>query len=331
MRVTCSETRYENVAALKIENDAIEAIVVPSIGAKIISLRDRRSGHEYLFRHPRRSLRQPAYAGLYHHYDVSGWDECFPGIGECYYPEEPWRGVAVPDHGELWTLPWQSEFADGVLRQWTYGVRFPYRFERAIDWSGGETLQFSYTVTNQAPIPFPAYWSTHPMLAATPTQRVILPDGIRVRVDSSRGARLGSLLSEHSWPVTRDHSGETVDLSQLGPTNVPWTDKVFSTRLPFGWAALFDEETEDYLAYTFNPAEIPYVGLAVIRGEWPEAGPPVHVVVLEPCTGGPDRVDLAIVRGEHQIVPANGTLSWRFAVHLGQGRKALENLGIPTH
>ena len=39
-------------------------------------------------------------------YDASGFDECFPTIGACAYPEAPWQGVIAPDHGELWTLPW---------------------------------------------------------------------------------------------------------------------------------------------------------------------------------------------------------------------------------
>ena len=80
---------------------------------------------------------RPEYGGAFERYDISGWDECFPSIGQCYYPEPPWHGVVVPDHGELWTLPWHAEPLPDGLRLWTKGVRFPYTFEKRL--ASGET------------------------------------------------------------------------------------------------------------------------------------------------------------------------------------------------
>ncbi len=42
-------------------------------------------------------------------YDIGGFDECLPTISACLYPEPPFAGVMMPDHGEVWALPWKYE------------------------------------------------------------------------------------------------------------------------------------------------------------------------------------------------------------------------------
>jgi hypothetical protein len=321
--VRAQECRVDGLDALRIDNGLLGALVVPELGAKILSLVDLATGREWMARSRRRLVRPP-YGARYAAYDRSGWDECFPGIGEGPYPEHPWAGVVVPDHGELWTLPWRTELVDGVLRQHSHGVRFPYAFERRIDFRGGDRLAFAYAVESHAALPFKALWSAHPMLAASAATRVRLPDGVRVRVDSSRGERLGGYLAEHAWPRTRDAGGRDVALDLMGPPDQAHVDKLFSTAVPAGWCALHDEETDDFFAFAFSPDEVPFVGLAMIRGGWPSDADRDLIAVLEPCNGWPDRLDVAIARGACREVPPGGRLTWRLEVRVGRGRERLE-------
>ena len=63
---------------------------------------------------------------------MSGFDEVFPSIESCYYPVEPWEGVKVPDHGEVWSLPWRYEVHEDSVDLSVHGVRFPYRLQKKI-------------------------------------------------------------------------------------------------------------------------------------------------------------------------------------------------------
>src|SRR5579862_4893411 len=107
-------------------------VILPEIGGKIASLRSEESGTEFLWQDDTRPYRPILYGDDFGNYDASGFDECFPTIGECRYPEFPWEGVTAPDHGELWCTPWRYDLKDEAVRLYAHGVRFPYLFEKRI-------------------------------------------------------------------------------------------------------------------------------------------------------------------------------------------------------
>ncbi|HLZ09110.1 MAG TPA: hypothetical protein VKT80_11015, partial [Chloroflexota bacterium] len=175
-------------------------------------------------------------------------------------------------------------------------------------------------------------WSAHPMLAVTPTMRFLIPDHLDVRVEVSKHGWLGEYLTRHAWPRSRDNDGNPIDLSVVGPASQDHIDKLFSTRLQEGWGAVFDEKSEDYLAFTFSPDAIPFVGVCAIRGRWPTDDDNTLIGLIEPCNGWPDRLDVAIDRGEHQTVPPLGRLSWNLELTIGRGRAGLDEVihGAPA-
>jgi hypothetical protein len=148
---------------------------------------------------------------------------------------------------------------------------------------------------------------------------------VRVRLEVSFTGRLGPLLAEHPWPRTVDRQGREVDLSLVGPEGQGEADKLYTTPVPEGWAALHDGASDQWLAFTFDPAQVPLVGIWANRSGWPSDRPCFNLA-LEPCSGCPDRLDIAIPRGEYQTVPAEGDLAWRLDVHLGRGRDRLERV-----
>ncbi|HUE75220.1 MAG TPA: DUF5107 domain-containing protein, partial [Chloroflexota bacterium] len=129
---TVREMLVDDLPALALESDAIRLVVLPTVSGKMISLVDHSTGREWLWRSPTRRLQPPRYASNFADWDISGFDECFPGIEEGPYPEFPWAGVEVPDHGEWWTLPWNSRVDDGEIVLSLHGVRFPYQVEKRI-------------------------------------------------------------------------------------------------------------------------------------------------------------------------------------------------------
>ncbi len=316
------ETRYEGEPALLYETAAVRMTILPHIGGKVISLVDRATQREWLWRQPGRPLRRPSYGDAYPQYDLSGWDECFPSIGPCLHPDPPWHDVGIPDHGELWSLPWATAPDGPDLVMWASGLRFPYRFERRFH-PDGQALRILYTVTSAAAEPFRCLWSLHPFFAATPTLRILLPEGVRAYVDQSNDDRLGRQGTTHTWPLTGDTRGRTVDLSALGPADEGTIEKLFALGLTAGWVAAIDEATDDYIALTFNPHDLPSVGMAINRGAWP-VDHPAFTAILEPCSGWPDHLSDAVVHGVCATLPPRGALHWQVVLHVGRGTARLQ-------
>ena len=306
----------DGLEAVRITGHDLALQVIPQLGGKISSL--TWNGREVLARNPRKSFRLAKYAAPFADYDASGFDECFPTIGPCRYPEPPLMGIEVPDHGELWSIPWTETPHGGGLCFHVKGIRFPYLFTRWIELPNAGHVRLRYEVTNQVDEPFKCMWSAHPLLALRPGLIIHLPEGVRVRVDWSKQGRLGQLLDEHPWPVTRDTTGHPVDLSKILPESVGLVDKLYTTRLPEGWCALRDPEDGYYVAMLFSPEDIPYVGLSINLGGWPVEGPGYYNLGLEPCNGYPDRLDVAIERGHCMTLPARGSLKWEWNLFVGQ-------------
>jgi hypothetical protein len=305
----------------------VEVAILPDVGGKMVSLRSP-TGREWLWQTPRRPYRTPEYGGAFEAYDIGGFDECFPGIGQGPYPLSPWEGITVPDHGEVWALPWDTAVEGETLVMSVHGVRFPYRLEKRITLTPSEraaaaaVVQLSYRLENLSPFPLRYLWSAHPLFAAHPGMRVELPAGVGARVDWSKGGRLGDLGTRHDWPHTRDSKGGAVSLDVLPQTGAGTADKLYTDRLPAGagesTCALVDPGSGEYVAFRFDPSEVPYVGVWLNMDGWPLEGETCFNVALEPCTGYPDRLDLAIARDEAATLEPRAVNTWSVRLEVGQ-------------
>jgi hypothetical protein len=305
--------RVDDFAATSLVAGDLAVVVVPELGGKLCSIVWQ--GREILARNPLRPVR---YGAPYADFDASGFDECLPSIGPCPYPEAPWNGTEVPDHGEVWSIPWTQGCESGRLRLTAHGVRFPYTFEKTLAVSAAGSIRLDYALTNHAQFPFRYLWSAHPLLALIPGMRIHLPSNTRVRVDWSKGERLGGLLAEHPWPLTYDRAGQEIDLSLILDRTNGSVDKLYTNRLTEGWCALHDPTDGCYVAMLFPSERVPYVGLSINLGGWPVDRPAYYNLGLEPCNGFPDRLDVAVARGDCAVAAPGERRKWHVEIHLGR-------------
>ena len=152
---------------------------LPGIGAKMCSLVYKPAGLELLVQRPNEAYRLAAYDGDYvAQGECSGFDEMFPSIDKCFYEGYPWRGTPIPDHGEVWSIPWAWDDQDGRLHLVTHGVRFPYRLEKWVSFADDETLHTDYRLTNLSPFDFDFMWAAHPMFILEEGAELALPAGV---------------------------------------------------------------------------------------------------------------------------------------------------------
>ncbi len=310
------ESAYKDQAAMTVESDVLAAQFLPGIGSKLASLRIKPLNLELLVQRPEPAYRLQPYDGDYVAGECSGFDDMFPTIDACYYQSYPWKGTPIPDHGEVWSLPWTPTIsADGAeLHLVTRGVRFPYRLEKWISFGGERSLQFKYRLTNESPFAMDYMWAAHMMIEMEEGAEIIMPAGVKhivTRIAFNGGlGQYGDILD---WPVARLPDGSTRDLSKVRPPAVRDADKYFvKGRMPEGWCALTYPSSGFTLKVTFSQDTVPYLGILLNECGWRD----MYNIFIEPCTASFDDLNVAKVRGEGSTVAAGGVVEWSMGIEV---------------
>ncbi|MFI5235365.1 MAG: hypothetical protein ACHQXA_06620 [Gemmatimonadales bacterium] len=284
--------------AIALSNDEIEVVCLPALGGKLSNLR-RHRGREWLWRNPALPLRMPEWGTSYvETADSGGWDECFPTIGPCPMPGAGPDEPPLPDHGELWALPWEhsvSEQAAGaVLMGRVEGRSLPYDLTReVIVPPTGSMLRIDYRLRHRGTAPFPYIWAAHPLLNVQAGSTITLPTVARVTVLAVHGRtdlKVGDIIT---WPL------EGAGAAWTFPGEAGWAVMLAADLGPSGRIEVTDPARGERLEISTSAA--PQVGLWINAGGWApqriDGRSPIAPYVnlgVEPSIGVADRLDRAV-------------------------------------
>jgi hypothetical protein len=256
------------------------------------------------------------YDGCYLKGECSGFDEMFPSIDECYYEDYPWKGTRIPDHGEIWSIPWRYKIENEKLTMEVCGVRFPYRLKKTIYFLESNILRIDYQLLNLSDFNFEFLWAAHSMLVIEEGSEIILPNGVnKVITDISFDGRLGKYGEEHTWPYFIDKDGKEQILNVIRPKSVKNADKYFiKGKMPQGWCALKYSKSNIILAFSFPVDKVPYLSILLNEGGWDN----LYNIFIEPCTASFDRLDVAKLRDEYSSINGNSKFSWHLNLTISE-------------
>jgi hypothetical protein len=303
-----SKSAYKDVAAIKAETERVEALFLPELGGKCASIRDKKSGREFLSRVPGDAYKKLAYDGDYGAAECSGFDDMFPTIDRYYYDRYPWEGVAVPDHGEVCSLEWKHTAENGILHMWTHSPRFGYKFEKTISESN-EGLLIEYKVTNNTQFALDFVYAAHCMIAAEKNGRIILPgvpEGEKAALVFSSGGKRGRYGSPLIW--SNNEKNMTVT-----------PDKTGTEAFKFFFDAPRTEGCCEYLypdgiciSMKYSADKLPYLGIWI---NWHDFHGLCNVA-FEPSSGSFDRPDAARMRGQCSVLKPYAEYAWNIAFNV---------------
>ena len=169
MATPLSELTWDGWPAVRLADPAVSVVVVPDLGGRVVSLRDERSGREWL---TQGSLPGPDEAGMWRREDAVfsgrvsfGWDECLPTVAPCGDPAA--AASLLRDHGDLWGRAAEVRADDGVITTTWTPERWACRFRRRISLEPGGTIRAEYDLVSLMDKPAPLLWSMHPASFAT--------------------------------------------------------------------------------------------------------------------------------------------------------------------
>jgi len=283
-----AKRQFQGFVVYALGNGEVELVVVPELGAKIVSLKNLRTGREWLW-YPKDNLKlfrnEPR--DEFSASPLVGMDECLPTILPC-----SWRGRSLPDHGEAWSQSWQVDenaWQNGVL---TTSIRLktsPFLFQRTIELSGN-AVQFNYKLSNLSSMEEHYVWAIHPLLRLIEGDELDLPESTR------------ALLNDTAW----------IDAITLA---IPKTNcaKVFASPVSEGWAAIKNEIMRDRLEFAWEPKENNALGLWLTRGGWHGH----HHFAIEPTNASDDSLVNATARKQCGTVAGNSFVTWRLFLKVG--------------
>lgn len=279
--------REQGFAVYVLSNRDAEVAVVPELGARIISLKNRRSGREWMW-HPAGGLTlfQNCPGDDFSNGPLVGMDECLPTIEPC-----TWRGRQLPDHGEVWTAAWNVDaeaWKSGVLKTSVRLSVSPFDFERAIELEENE-IRLSYQLANRSPAPEYFLWAMHPLLRLQPDDRLVLPPSTR------------TLMNGATWIDAIDPDVRKGD-----------SCKVLAGPLKAGFAAIRSGHTDDGLEFEWTPAENNGLGIWLTRGGWHGH----HHFAIEPTNSGADALTTAVAREWCGTVDGASNTTWQVRVRI---------------
>lgn len=308
------EAEWYGQPAWILENACLRVVTVPGIGAKIVSIFDKKAQYEWLVNPGGRPFKPVEYGSVFIDQDMSGWDEMFPTIDECVYPGPgPYDGALVPDHGEVWSLPWcVDKAAVGELRLSVNGRALPYRLTRSMTLVADRTFHLGYELVNTGDAPFAGLWAAHPQFRVSERTEIRLPADIRQVVNVKDVKEWGATGLVYTWPEATTQQGQPVRLDRVVPATERRYRKFYT--LPDQavlWAAL--QEGSNWLRFEWDPQKVPYLGIWVDEGGF-NLKP---TVALEPSTGFYDILTLAVENGRIPTIAPGEQHTWHLTVQIG--------------
>ncbi len=317
--------RYKDQDAVVLEGDEARAVILPRWGAKLASLVHKASGTELLWQNPGEAYRQTGYAGDYGDAEFSGADEMFPTITRCHYESAPWSGVELPDHGEVWSLPWESEVSAASLCLKVHGVRLPYILEKEVSLEGCR-LMSRYRATNPTDFPLDFVWTSHPLFNTAPGMEFIVPSGMDRVLNSVPGPVLPTYGESLAFPEARPRGGKAVRLDRMPPRSpTGWQKYWFAEPVTEGWCMLHDPASKLSIGLAWPREEVPYLGMWLNEGGW--AGQ--YNIAPEPATAAMDRLDASRLWGMGSSLAPRSSREWWLSISLAAGARprAMDSAG----
>lgn len=314
MNISVYESQYKGQKCINLDSGNLVVKILPFLGGKIQSIYDKNKNKEYLYQSPGEDYKKSEYDTLFENGDFSGFDEMFPSISECFYPSGPWRGIKVPDHGEVWSIPWDYRIENNCVFTSVYGVRFPYKLERKVEFVECNSIRISYKAINLSNFDFEFLWAAHPLFNCSENTRILLPKSVNKIINTVPSKRLGEFGEIHNWPLTRTPDGQEYDMSEVSPEHSRLYEKYYVYgKVKEGWCALYDSKNGDVIGLSFPVNKVPYLGFWINEGGYGGQ----YNAALEPCIGALDRIDTAKQWNQVGIIEAKSEVDWFLNIVFG--------------
>jgi galactose mutarotase-like enzyme len=309
---------FKEDSRIVLRNGAMQVVVLPDGGGRIESLQG--DGVEFLLQPSNRfdscESNGERISGMrFQDGACSGMDECLPTVAKSSVGAP---GMEVPDHGDFWSIPWTvvEPASTNTVTIAADGTSRPLRFIKRLDVQP-TFLRIDYTVQNLSSQNVDYLYACHPLFAIDQRDRVVLPTEVNsLRVESSCHERLGVQGDSVSWPIALTATGP-IDLSVALHASADVADMFYTARLSAGRCGIYRSAMSRGIILQFDPVCLPYLGLWLCYGGWPDDSEHRQVAVaLEPTIAPRGSLEDAVRDGVAPTLAPYETRAWSIEFHI---------------
>ena len=127
-----TKATFKGTDSIVLESGAVKVVILPEIGGKVASFYHKSKDFELLFQNKENFYRRPELYSPFECFDAAGFDDAFPSIdaGEVGIGD---RSIQYPDHGEIWSMPFEYECYDARVELWCESKILPYTYRKVSD------------------------------------------------------------------------------------------------------------------------------------------------------------------------------------------------------
>ncbi len=310
MSVGVLDGLYKDVPAKLLRSEALEVMVLPSVGGRIASLRWLADDRELLWQNSHSEHATVRYGMSYDEGEFAGIDDMLPTINPDVLDSHPWEGVSLPDHGEVWSLPWQESSGHSSISLNVDGLRLPYTLSKVVQLDSFE-LRVGYTLENRSRFEMPMLYAAHPLFNVDEGDSLVVPNDLRAVWNAVPSAEFAELGKELTYPLARDDAGQQVDLSTM-PARGEAGYRKFYFRQPVseGRAEIIRHDAKLRIAMQWEPTVLPYLGVWMNYGGFADQ----YNLAPEPATAGMDSPTSAQKWGMESVLEPSEVVRWEWAI-----------------
>jgi galactose mutarotase-like enzyme len=283
-----------DLETIRLRNDQLEVSILPEVGAKLLDLIHRPTGHNFLWQNSRiRPQRYPIEAN-FDNYWCGGWDDGFPTCEACTH-----NGELYPNLGELRSVSWSvdaciTESEEPWAKLTAFGPISPIKAEKTIRLRQN-SVEMEFRVENISHLPIDFIWGTHPAYAIEPGCVLHIPARTGLVSQANRPS-LGEPGQKYDWPLVTSAEG-SLDMSRV-LTPGEFAAGHYATDLVAGWYAIEYPHKKLGLLFEFPLEVCPYLWLWLSYGGWRG----YYLAAIEPWTSCPVTLSEAVAAKTHLVL-----------------------------
>lgn len=262
-----------NMNSIVMESDFIKLSILPDIGFKIASIIYKPKNKEFLFQPTLGKYEIPVYGDDFEKYDTSGMDEMLPTIDKCTYPEGKCKGNELPDHGDLWSIPWNVSVVDNKIIGSINLKSLPLEFQKTISFENRNIIRMDYKVKNCSSENIYYLWALHGLNVFNENTKFIFSDEMKdvLNVANKEDLSLIDLQYLKNYEDEKSHKYYFTNEIKNGTVGLDYTD-----------------ENIKYII-NYDPKINPYLGVWITKGGFKGE----YNCALEPSNGFYDNLNHA--------------------------------------
>lgn len=288
--------KHLNMDSIVLESEDLRIKVLPSLGFKMASIVYKPKEKEFLFQPTKGKYEVPEYGDSFEKYDTSGLDEMMPTVERCLYPEGKLKGRILPDHGDVWSLPWDTELLEDMIIGSVKLKSLPLEFTKSISFKEKNIIRMDYKVKNLSDTDIHYIWALHGLNVFDDDTEFIFQDDM-------------------NYPINV-HSNEDLDKLDLKYLR-NYKDK--RSYKYYFWGELNKGEvgldyTKDKVQYLikYDTKVHPYLGVWITKGGFKGE----YNCALEPSNGFYDSVSLAYENQRVPLLKGNQEDQWTIFIEI---------------